>query len=656
MKKNILLLLFLIPFLVNGQGLFLGQNTNIETRGKLTVEAQEEAENYDFGNLDADYFVSDTSLSVSELETLVSTGGISAGEKIAFHASNSFVTSLDINYSGTSGNPITFCTYGVGTKSKIYNSVSVANWINHSGNIYKAERTDSIKQVFINGTRAKLARTPNTGYYNITTGGTNSFTSTSLNGSFNYTGATAVMRTTPYTIYSETVSSSSSQTLNLGGTPYGNPGTGEGFFVCNMLDFLDSAGEWFYSNDTLYVWFSSVNDTASIRATTKDYGFDISGQDYIDIENLEILHSGLDAIYLDDSQYCNIDSVDIYYPDRCGFHSPLGSTSTYVDLTNSTVTGANAGAILYYGTYLDVINNNIDGTGQFLAINKTADLLDNYGTAVFTRGDNHTFRLNTIANSGYCGINWKGQNSVIRYNYINGACQMLDDGAGIYSYNGSTYSNPASANSVVDSNIVAHVYGNTDGYTNTYPSGYGIYMDNKIHDVDITNNTVGHTTNALYFHENGLVNMRYNYLYDFILAVRITGPTQDTIRFIENTVYATDRTGTNTWWTDDHPHIMFQYDSFTRSDSNSYYTHYETAPFYISSDINFSSFQSGIGDEIHSTCNAIPHTIETDSLFINPSNSAVNFTLTGTWKDLAGSTQSSPLTLQPWTSKILINE
>jgi nitrous oxidase accessory protein NosD len=107
---------------------------------------------------------------------------------------------------------------------------------------------------------------------------------------------------------------------------------------------------------------------------------------------------------------------------------------------------------------------------------------------------------NRILNSGYDGINWKGIDGDISFNYINGACQVLDDGGGIYTYNGSDRTQAGSAGSKVTYNIVLNVTGTRKGYTKKYDAGHGIYMDNSIHDTNIKYNTVHGCFTGVFLH------------------------------------------------------------------------------------------------------------------------------------------------------------
>ena len=83
---------------------------------------------------------------------------------------------------------------------------------------------------------------------------------------------------------------------------------------------------------------------------------------------------------------------------------------------------------------------------------------------------------------------------MIDNNYINYANEELDDGGGIYTYQGS-YGDEGSAGSVIRNNIILNTFGNSkDGIVSAYGFGFGIYLDKNSHDITIENNTVGYSS------------------------------------------------------------------------------------------------------------------------------------------------------------------
>jgi parallel beta-helix repeat protein len=156
--------------------------------------------------------------------------------------------------------------------------------------------------------------------------------------------------------------------------------------------------------------------------------------------------------------------------------------------------------------------------GYMENINKSVFTHDNFGTAIYSRNNSPVIQYNRILNAGYDGINWKGTKGSIKYNFVNGACQVLDDGGGIYTYNKGVPT--ASAGSEVMYNIVLNVHGNRVGYTDSYNPAYGIYMDNETTGVTVKNNTVAYVACGLYIHDAGNILLQYNTIFDALLGMQ----------------------------------------------------------------------------------------------------------------------------------------
>ncbi|MBK6285925.1 MAG: right-handed parallel beta-helix repeat-containing protein [Draconibacterium sp.] len=283
------------------------------------------------------------------------------GDQILFKRGDEWSGSITVNASGTSSSQIIYGAYGTGDEPKIYGSEKITGWTKHSGNIYKATFNTSINQLFLNDSRMKAARHPNTGYLSTTTiNSTSSFTCDALNSSINYIGATWVGRTVAYATVTLKVVSSSGKTLTLSEAPYANLNTNEGFILVNKLEFLDSAGEWYYDNTSKTVYFWTPNgDTPSnytVSGSTNDNGIVISGKNYVTIKDLEILNHKKYGITLS-GNYITIDNNVVSNPDARGIDVALGS---YCNISNNTVSGANHSGIFTYSSNCNITDNQVN--------------------------------------------------------------------------------------------------------------------------------------------------------------------------------------------------------------------------------------------------------------------------------------------------------
>jgi hypothetical protein len=585
------------------------------------------------------------------------------GDQVLFRRGDEWVGTLKVNVSGTSKHSIVYNAYGTGDKPKFYGSEKITGWTLHSGNIYKAnvKKTD-IKQLFLNGKRMKIARYPDEGYFPITAANsTTQFASTNMDDGIDYAGATCIIRSNSYTMYARKVSSSSAQTINLASAPVYSFDVGRGFFLVNKLTFLTQANEWYYDNTTniLYFWTPNGDSPANyeVRTSIFDFGVVISNKNYVTVNNLDILHSGINGVLVTSCDYVTIDNNNIISPDLIGVN--VDNRSSNVTMNNNYIFQANGGGIRSISPYCTISNNTIEDTGLLENINKaTYATDDNFGTAIYSRSSNPTIEYNRIINCGYCGINWNGVNGNIRYNYINGACQTLDDGGGIYTYTGNTYpDNSLAVGSVVENNIVLNVFGQYLGLgTRTYGIGYGIYLDGGTKGVTVINNTVAGAAGAMLINKGGINVVDGNTFMDANLLLRVNKEFE--VSEVKNNIfYQTDRLGTYVWWgANTYQRIVYQENGANIIfDNNTYIAHYNTTKVFSPYD-SFEAWKLSNGQDSHSTFNGTPlATGEKEELFYNDDKQPKTFKLgKSIFRDIYGKMVKDTFTLLPFTSKILI--
>lgn len=574
------------------------------------------------------------------------------GDQILFKTGDSWEGIFNVNKSGTANNHIIYKPYGSKEKPQIYGSKEITGWKLYMGNIYKASVSDDITQLFIDGRRMKIARCPDKGYININkVNSSNEFSGLDLYGGVNYERATWIGRTSAYTLYSRDVTGSSGQTITLESRPTYGLGTGEGFFLVNKLAFLDRPGEWCYDPATKTVYFWTPNGDSpnnyTVRGSVHKYGIDISNKSYIEIKNLQFLHNAENGINIKGGSNIRIDSNDVVSPDYNGIHAHPGSDS--VTVINNYIYQANTNAIKVYGSDANISDNIIEDTGLLENINK---FIEGGGIAIKYRGGNNsTINHNRIINCGYNGIYFQGKNTMVKYNFIDGACQVLDDGGGIYTYN-AKYPD-YSAGSEVMHNIVINVHGNADGVEKRdYGVAYGIYMDNKTTDVLVKNNTVAHAACGLYVHETGNITLQHNTVFDTLCGCRASKELSNSYIY-DNIFFAFNRNGDFVWWSDKPQVFQVRDSSSPIYDRNKYYHSFNDKPFRWGSPWSFEQWKSRIGQDKNSIFKS-PTGI--GELFYNDTKEEKEFFLTKEYEDLEGNHISRSIILQPFESKILIVE
>jgi hypothetical protein len=88
------------------------------------------------------------------------------------------------------------------------------------------------------------------------------------------------------------------------------------------------------------------------------------------------------------------------------------------------------------GTYFGY--NTIDSTGLVIGAG-TGDFYSGIGVLITYSKNTYSkkntiIEYNNVTNSGYMGINFSGDGTIVRYNYVDTYCLNKSDGGGIYSW------------------------------------------------------------------------------------------------------------------------------------------------------------------------------------------------------------------------------
>ena len=228
-------------------------------------------------------------------------------------------------YSGLSGQPITFKAYNDESVIVSGTEIVTPSWSLDTGSIYKAQAAtdlgDGKNQIFIDHKMVNEARWPNMGpgplnpIFSTFESATNS----------NPTDVTKNLTTMidkklpqipggwdgayitefgpwGWNGYSEKVTSSSGNTLNLkiitdSINQEQFPSAGDKYFIYGKRALLDSPGEWYLDNATkiLYLWHpQSINPSISIvEQKARTYGFDLSNKSFINLDGITLFATSI---------------------------------------------------------------------------------------------------------------------------------------------------------------------------------------------------------------------------------------------------------------------------------------------------------------------------------------------------------------------------
>jgi len=351
--------------------------------------------------------------------------------------------------SGSEGKPIKFQGYA-GETATISGTVPIANWQQHSGNIYKVNIPSSLNlgknnQLFANSKMMTEARWPNDtdgdpftfeGFDMDETDG-NFIKASALTQPDGYwNGATLVYGSgSNNAVRSVSVTNYSQQEKKLSYNAEGSPKpriVGTKVYLLGRLEELDSPGEWFYdeTSSTLYFWAhnnANPNDI-NVEIKNKKYAFNLSDRSHIEIKGINIFGS---TIYGNNTNSLTIDRINAKYLMHRSVPGPLntwkdempkgltilGNNNT---IKNSEIAYSAFGGIDMNGKNINIVNNLIHH------INYRGTSVG----AIWLEGRDYLISHNTVhtTSRAILGI-YSLQKSVIQYNRLyNGGIMGNDFG------------------------------------------------------------------------------------------------------------------------------------------------------------------------------------------------------------------------------------
>ncbi|KAA9041455.1 right-handed parallel beta-helix repeat-containing protein [Ginsengibacter hankyongi] len=569
---------------------------------------------------------------------------ITKRDSIFFNRGDSFYGELKV-----SADSLYFGAYGVGNKPVITGFQHIA--MKSAGhNIWAGTVNDSyLNMVLINNVVGHKARYPNSGYLIFTSYSGRNQIAGDLSGTPNYAGAEAVVRDAHYIIDVTKITSQSGGTLNLSpALTYVPQYGGNGYFIRNTLQVLDTLDEWVYSGTTLSVYAPAA---PNVQASTIDTLVYLNHRKFITVDGLSFQGSNFSAIDINASNSITIKNCSV---NNNGSFAIYGLLSNYTTIENDSIQnslasgitlGISSSAILPC-PHTNISNNYITHSGT---IKGMALYYFDKALGINVYGDTSNIIGNEVDNSGYIGIMFHGKSSFVYHNYVNTFCLNTDDGGGIYTVVGG-YSPDYNDGSIIRSNIVLNgigaPLGTLDGAHGS-SAAPGIYLDDHSRRIIIDSNSI---SNCLYAgininHSHSITvtnNLIFNSTGNGIEITHIDTPGGD-FNIKHNVILITGAQYSN---------IKNSYgDLINTVDSNYYagsnFNHHEV--YY-----NLKDWANISGQDAHSTfeVNTSPGT--SVPLFLHNRNlTDTTIKLSSPYKDFFDSVYNSSITLHPFTSVIL---
>lgn len=452
--------------------------------------------------------------------------------------------SFTVPSSGTEGNTITIGAYGTGADPICYGAIFASGWNDEGGNIHSFQNvamTEDPKMVRFDGVNKARGKSV---YFTITAASaTEEWVESTGLPTFDYTGVQIVTRNRRFIFRTSGSVSKVGNRLTYGSDMPDlglyNCIVGYGFFLQNHLSYLTTDGDWMYDSatDTLYMYFAdNTPDSHEVLVATEQYIIDVSNQNYVTIQDLDLIGSISHGINRDTTNHVNINACEIAFCGDDGVCNP-DFASSYGLVTNSIIHDCHSS-----GIYANYSCHHMEGRNNWVyncGLNAGASLLygnsDSRGIGICLQlGTGNKANFNRVTNIGFNGISVNGNGFEMDDNIVDTYNLLKDDGGGLYISLGGTGFQLTVAGSA-RRNLVVNGIGNNVGSNDVALLSFGGYADDEANLAFFEGNTFANNSGAgFYFHNTEGITLRYN---KFIGNARAINLSQDSGLTIRNTIF-----------------------------------------------------------------------------------------------------------------------
>jgi Right handed beta helix region len=426
-----------------------------------------------------------------------SMGSIAAGTTVLLKRGETFgsmTDSLVISSSGTAKKPIIFGAYGVGANPIITGFSIVSGWTSIGTNLW--ESTSAVSNVnvcnivSINGVNTGKGRFPKNnstdgGYtiYQSYTGSTTlTTTSSNFTGTPNWTGAEIVIKDLDYIIDRRTITAQSGGSITFDSPTSFGLNANYGFFVQNDLRCCTQQNDWYYNPTTKKIDIYSTTTPTNVKLATTFYPIQINGS-YVTIKSIDVVGANAFGIYnlTSNINHLTINACNISYSGEGAINIAAGN---YTKVYNCTITNTNDVAIALGSnrTYCEVKNCNITNTGLIPGMGNRG----NYSGIAASGAFGLQLWNNRIISTGFNPITVWGDSILIKNNFVDTFCTIMQDGGGVY------VARPSLPNGTeINGNIIINGPGCNFGTPWTTKQAQGVYVDVWTNNYRIYNNSIG---------------------------------------------------------------------------------------------------------------------------------------------------------------------
>lgn len=560
----------------------------------------------------------------------------------------------------TVGNNIIFTSYGSGNKPIISGANIITSWTT-VGSYYQANESLPITNFFVADKEQILARFPDDGSYLTVDAASNTYLQDSALNSLSSSVLNAsqvCIHTAQWCWEKSRVASSLGNQINYVTNTLQIPTVNYGYFLYDEISYLTAGKEWKYDITAQKIYYKPTSgdpNTMTCEASVRAYGILLSsGVSNIQIINIQFEKQSESGVAMTNTTNDNVKIDNCYFARQYKYGIDVQGINT--EISNSYFTEIDGIGIYIKGSAANIHHNIFKDNGGFRNSGIGQEI--NLSTIKCAFANNNHIHHNDIDGAGYCGISVDGAGNLVERNIIKNTMRINNDGAALKSFG------VASINNILKNNFITTSEGNTEG--NPPMANFdtpAIYFDFNVNHCTVQENTVYGRTKKGIFLNSGTNNntITGNVIYGGDYLIHFNGspamPTPMTGYNVQQNVFFARKP------TD---YVVLMLDNTGGYNHGTINNNYYFQPFNSnnyglivpSTALNFATWKSTTGYDTNSVSSFVNWTYPTDNseLFMNQTDNVVTTSL-GTTKylDLNNVEVCGSITLQPYTSKILIN-
>lgn len=439
-------------------------------------------------------------------------GQLRPGDSVLLKRGETFYGSIIATQSGAAGNPIYIGAYGQGNDPQVSGFHRLEGWKNIGEHIWQSACPECglrVNMVIINDRVQPMGRYPNTGYLTIASHSDNS-SLTGDNLPADFTGGDLIIRKNRFVIDRTTIVSQQGNTLTYKGQSYYQPTDKFGYFIQNHIKTLNRDGDWYYDpNAHVINMYFSDNPSQNIMASSVDPLADIHGKSYLVFRGLAFLGSNGNGVNLSDAANITISNCRIFFSGLDGID---GLRANNLTIDHDAIDYSNDCGVLLNGSDNQITDCTIRHSGTIPGMGRG----EHSYIGVQLDGNNNTVQYCIIDTSGYCGVLfWHSSATTIKNNKIDYFCFLEDDGGGVYTWSGDIDSAKVRDAGVISGNIILNGVTAPDGTDKAHAAiANGIYLDENTSGIEVTNNTIAHCTSGIFLQDAHEATVKGNTVFD----------------------------------------------------------------------------------------------------------------------------------------------